>query len=123
MSKDERHKLMEGREPGRARRGLTVEEAEKLMGTALNRVRLALSEVKVKEQWKDRKLVTQTVVNHDAVVRARQKYVEAAQAIGVVRELLDLTHGPQRPNPVKVTEAEETLDYYRRELERLQGLS
>ena len=114
MSKDERRKLDEEKD---------VQEAEKLMAQALKRVQLAMSEIKVKEQWKDRKLVNAIVLNHDAIVRARGKYAEAAHAIGVVRQLRGLTVGPQRPEGRVLKDAEEQLDYYRRELERFQAMS
>jgi len=102
---------------------MTREELEELMAQALNRVRLALSEVKVVTKYKDKKVVSEGIANHDAIVRARKQYVEAATAVGKIRQLLGMTRGDQRPSPKVVKAAELRLDEYRRELERLQGLS
>ena len=99
------------------------EELEAVMTQALKRVQLALSEVKVVTKYRDKIVVSETIANYDAIVRARKVYIEAGEAVGKVRQLLELTRGDQRPSPRLVKAAELRLDEYRRELERLQGLS
>jgi hypothetical protein len=97
--------------------------AAELIWRALNRLRLALSEVRVQEERRDGKCVKQWVANHDAIVRARKCYAEAAHAVGVVRRAEGLCDGPQRPTRGLLRKAEGTLEEYRVALERLQGLS
>ena len=94
-----------------------------LMAEALKKVELAISEIKVIKRYKEKVVIGEKVVNHDAVVRARKAYLEAARAVGTVRQLAGLTQGEQRPSGRVVAGAVAKLEEYRVELERLQGLS
>jgi hypothetical protein len=97
--------------------------ANELVEHALNRVRLAIGEVKVVERKKDGEVVSRSIANHDAIVRARKVYSEAAHAIGVVRRAEGLCDGPQQPTRKMLVRAGETLETYRRAIEALQALS
>jgi hypothetical protein len=97
--------------------------ANELVEHALNRVRLAIGEVKVVERRKDGEVTSRAIANHDAIVRARKTYSEAAHAIGVVRKAEGLCEGPQRPTRRMLQKAEEALEDYRQAIEALQALS
>jgi hypothetical protein len=99
-------------------------EADKVMREAVQRLRLAISEVRVVEQRKDGKVVNQTVTNYAGIVRARQAYMAAANVIGRVRREEEGTTG--KPRVVLrpgIQAAVDQLEECRREIERLQGLT
>jgi hypothetical protein len=97
--------------------------ADQLVGQALNRLRLAVAEVRVVERRREGEVVSRSIANYDAIARARKVYAEAAHAIGVVRQAEGLCDGPQRPTRGMLQKALVLLESYRVEIEKLQALS
>jgi hypothetical protein len=98
------------------------EEVDEAVREALNRVRLALSEVKVVERRENKVVTHRAVVNRDALARVRKAYTVAAAVIGKAREADGTAAGPQRPDRLAVRQACQQLEDYQIELARLEGM-
>jgi hypothetical protein len=93
-------------------------DGDKVLREAIQRLRLAISEIRVVERWKDKQLVSRTVANQAAIVRARQVYLATVKVIEQVRQEEPLLG--TRPG---IQAALVELEKCRQEIERLQGLT
>jgi hypothetical protein len=90
----------------------------RVVSATMNRLRLAMSEIRIVRAESGK----ETIANEAALTRVQLAYTHAAQAIGLVRKQLELTDGPQRPDPPPITVARLKLEEYRRAIGQLEGL-
>jgi hypothetical protein len=90
----------------------------RVIGQTMNRLRLAMSEIRVVRAESG----TEHIANDAAFTRMQLAYTHAAQAIGLVRKQLELTEGPQRPDPPAIQVARVKLEEYRQAIGKLENL-
>jgi|SRR5262245_14638933 len=103
-------------------RALDRTEIDEAICEALRRVRLALGEVRVVERRKDHVVTHRTVVNKEAIGRARKAYTTASMLVGKARQADGTTSGPQRRDRRSIENACDTLNEYQRQLADLEGI-
>src|SRR5262245_21341029 len=91
------------------------------MGACLNRLRLAMSEIRIVRPKSDPG-GKERIANGSALKRTRLAYIHAAQAIGLARQAAGLTTGPQQPDPPSITVARLKLEEYRQAISKLEIL-
>ena len=95
--------------------------ANQLMSATLNRLRLALSEIRIVRPKGDPG-GKERIANGHALTRTRLAYMHAAQAIGLARQALGLTEREQQQDPPHIVLARVKLEEYRQAIGKLENL-